>query len=463
MTSTNENKPSGILLKDKWNQISEKSKDDESWLDYTTRNTEQNAARATEFFLGLPGGLKKAITETREMIGSKFLPEISKEISEHEQKNRPEEGGIVNFLMNPPSSQDIREKYTPQVSEKLFGSKTHLEPRGKGEEFMGNLTQDVVGMFMPGSQLRLATRIGAPIISNLAKEGLKYVGVSDENAEKAKLGIQLITSIAGQSNPGQFSSHMIRDAKQMVPENFMFNVGNLANRTTQLFNRLSRGMRVPSKSQVFRGMEDLNQQVQGNQMSLRSLMDARDDINEWIAEAKGFDVPVPVRDRTLHNLNEMKRHVIDEIHDQLQTHFPEVNDMYRNGYEAAAVNHASNAISNFVEENFGRKFASASAKILFPGLAGASYLAPKAVIAGGVLFPLYKTGQVFYRIANSPTLAHYYQDVISQSLRGNVPTMVKSMDKLDKELEKQEKKEQFGKGIKKSSLEEFKSKFKKKG
>ena len=71
-------------------------------------------------------------------------------------------------------------------------------------------------------------------------------------------------------------------------------------------------------------------------------------------------------------------------------------------------------------------------------------------------FPAYKAGQVIYRVSRSPTLAHYYADVIESSIRGNAAEMVHSLSKLDHELEKEEKKRHKTQKI---SLDEFKEAF----
>src|SRR5438046_4647968 len=105
-------------------------------------------------------------------------------------------------------------------------------------------------------------------------------------------------------------------------------------------------------------MQDLAGQVQNNRLSMHSLMDPRDNVNEWISEAGGWDVPANTRDATVRNLNELKRQIISTIDENMQNRFPEAAELYRTGYEAAAVNHQSNAISNFIERNFGKKLTS---------------------------------------------------------------------------------------------------------
>lgn len=454
MTSVlnNESAPS---VKERLQDYGKKQKTQETGKEFLGRNVAQLGARATEAILGLPGNIKKQFQKELHNLHDFF----SLGAPAGEELEPPEEGSIHELIMNPPGSSEIREQVTPKVSEKLFGESDYLEPRSKGEKIAGELTQDVASFFIPGNGLRFVTKLGAPIAGTLVKEGLKYLGVKEENAEKAKLGVMLGMTLAGQANPAQFSSQRIGEAKALIPQYATASTANLGRRLLPLVTRLSRGLHVPSKSRAIQGIQELAGQIRNRRMSLHSLMDVRDNINEWISEAGGWDVPLNTRDATIRNLNDLKRSVIETIDENLQTRFPEAADLYRSGYEAAAVTHRSNAISRFIEKHFGKKTASVGAKLLFPAMAGGAAVLPKTAAVGAGLFPLYKSGQVLYRVANSPTLAAYYRDVISHSLAGNAPAMTKSMEKLDRELAKEEKKKG---NLNPNSLEEFKKKFKKK-
>lgn len=443
-------------IRDRFRNIARKENESETNAQFLGRNVAQLGARATETLVGLPGNLKKQFQKELGQLYNFFS------LGSVVDENNPEaeEGSLQELLFNPPGSSELREHVTPLISKKLFGEEDYLEPQSKGEEFAGELTQDITSFFIPGNGMKLAVRLGAPILGNLVKEGAKYLGLDKDKSEKIKLGVMLATTLAGQSNPSKFASNRISNAKQMIPQNATANVTNLGSKLAPLKARLGRGLQVPSKSRTLDGIKQLENQIQSGRMSLHSLMDARDNINEWISEAGGWDVPANTRDASIINLNELKRSVIDTIDENLNSRFPQAANLYRTGYEAAAVTHRSNAISRFIEKNFGRKTASVGAKLLFPAVAGGAAILPKTAAVGAGLFPLYKGGQVLYRISKSPTLAAYYQDVISHSIAGNAPAMIKSMEKLDHELAKEEKKHGI---LNPDSLESFKMKFKNKG
>lgn len=441
------------------------AKPPETNTEYAKRLAGQYGARAAELFYGYPGNLKKAfqsVLGTFDEVLPEGLPKF-KDIQQLGEKaiGKPEEGSFEHHLYNPPTSGEIQEKITPKVAKKFAGESDYFDPKSEVEKKIGETEQRFLSFFMPGTrQLSMASRIGAPIAGTLAKEGVQYLTGDEKKAEKVSNGVMLMATLAGQSRPGEFASQRIGQAKNMVPENATIDVGNLATRFMPLYNRIQRGLNVPSKSQVRQGMQDLANQVQNGRMSLRSLMDARDNVNEWIAEAGGWDVPGPVRDQTLRNLNEFKTQVIRTIDENLAQRFPEARELYNTGYQASAVVHRSNAISNFIEKYFGKKVASVGAKVLFPSLGVGSAVLPKTAALGAAAMPIYKFGQVLYRVSQSPTLAHYYQQVLAESALGNVPAMVNSMQKLDKHMEIEEKKDRKKKPV---SLEEFRYNIKKKG
>src|SRR6185436_17891946 len=304
----------GSNIRERLKIVAEKNKPEKSQESFF-RKTGQYASRAGEILVGASGNLKKAYQQTKDYLQS-FLPEKLK--THEENLPQPEESSFEHMFMNPLTSSELRETATKDIAETLGGSREYFEPRGKKEEFIGDLTQDITSAFSPGSgPFRFMTKLGAPILGNLVKQGLDYVGADKSTAEKAKLGTMLVTSIAGQSNPGQFASERIAQGKNLVPQNATLDVTRLANRFLPLYDRLRMGLRTPSKSRAMEGMRDLAQQVQNNRMSVHSLMQARDDINEWIAEAGGWDIPVAIRNPTLRNLNEFKTSVIRTIDENL--------------------------------------------------------------------------------------------------------------------------------------------------
>ena len=450
-------------ISQRWDQIaSDKAQvEKESTSEHLGRNVLQNTARAAETVVGMPGNFKKGFRKSFEDANNfvkSFMPSFP--TLEEAEKDYPqaERGGNVEFindlLFNAPTSGELRENVTPKVAEKISGKKDYLEPKTPTEKKFGDFTQDLTSFFLPGTQqLNTAVRIGAPILGNLVKNGMEYFGASEKTAEQAKLGVMMMTTLMGQSNPSEFASQRIGQAKQMVPDTATIHMGDFAQSIQPLITRLNRGLGVPSKSRTRQGLQDLAGQVDGQgRMNLRSAMDARDHINEWISEAGGWDVPAPTRDASIRNLNTLKRNLITTIDENLARRYPQAGELYRTGYEAAAVTHQSNAISNFIERNFGRKASSVGAKLLFPSLAGGAAVLPKTAAVGAMSYPFYKAGQVAYRVANSPTLAQYYTNVINAAALGNTPVMVTNMEKLDKALKKDEEK-QFGKF--KSSKDEF--------
>lgn len=453
--------PEEESIDDRFKKLAEKNKEIESTSEFFGRNTAQIGARVVETVTGYAGNLKKAFMSARDFLeGSK--PEGQK-LSDLEKKafGEPEVNSLEYNIMNPLTSSELRQTVTPSISEKLGKDSQYLEPKGEGEKALGEFSQDLASYFMPGTRnLNMISRIGAPIAGNLAKQGYKYFDKDEKNAEQVKLGVELISTLAGQSNPGRFASQRMADAKNMIPDTATVSMGPFAQRSIPLIQRMLRGFNVPSKARTVQGLRELSQQInQNGRMNMRSLMDARDHVNEWISEAGGFDIPKASKPALIRNLNELKSNIIKTIDENMSSRFPQAGELYRTGYEASAVNHQSNAISNFIDKNFGRKAASIGVKLLFPaaGVVGLGVV-PKTMAVSSMAYAPYKVGQVLYRVTQSPTLARYYSNVIRDSVAGNVPGMIRSLDQLDKAMLEDERKE----GKKKSknkSLEEFKMEF----
>ena len=450
-----------MSISQRWDQVANDKKliEEESGSEWAKRNALQLGARSGETIVGLPGNLKKSFKDSfnqaNEFVKS-FIPSFPTE-SEFETQE-PEKGSTHEFLndlfMSAPTSAELRKNVTPSVAKGLGKDETYLEPKTEGEKIAGEFTQDLVSFFAPGTnQFRMLTRLGAPILGNLSKQGVLYFGGDEETADKVKNGLMLLTTISGQANPERYGVEQISQARQMIPPNTTMFIQPLVARLRPLWDRLQRGLNVPSKSRARQGINDLLDQVDAQgRIDMNSVLDARDHINEWISEMGGWDIPAPTRDRAVRNLNEFKTNLIREIDTNLQARFPEAAEMYRNGYEALATYHRSNVISNFIADNFGRKVASVGAKMLFPSLAGGAKFFPGAAATGAAVLPLYKAGQVMYRVMNSPTLSRYYTNVINNAAIGNIPAMTNNLNKLDKALKKEED-ERFGKFD--SSKDEF--------
>jgi hypothetical protein len=416
----------------------------ESTLESAKRQAAQYTSRGAEGILGLPGAAKSAWQSSLDDFNS-FLG-IDKIVGSMDEMNssvlggKPEKGSVQDIIFNPPNPQDIRQGLTKKVAKSISGDESYLEPKSEFEEKVGEFSQDLATFFLPGNKMSLPMKIITPLLGNLAKEGVKYLGADEGTAQKVKSGLMLMTSMAGASNPREFANNRIQQAKNLVPENATINARPFENQIIQIRNQLRKGLNTPDKSSTFQAIENLGNQIDPitGRMNFRSLMQARDDINRLIDTAGGFDVPTSIKNATVRNLNNLKSRMIDTIDTTLQRFDPQAAELYRSGYEAASVLHQSNAISRFIEKVGGKYAFNPLTKTLFGGGAVASGAAffPKAAIGAATGFPLYQTGKLIYRVANSPTLAHYYGNVIRDATIQNTPSLLKNLKRFDKELEK---------------------------
>ena len=88
-----------------------------------------------------------------------------------------------------PTSQELREQVTKPFSAAMFEDTEALEPKTEAQKFWNEMTEDITGMFTPGTgKMKFWKKISIPVMTDLTKEGLKRTGIVKENtANNAKL------------------------------------------------------------------------------------------------------------------------------------------------------------------------------------------------------------------------------------------------------------------------------------
>lgn len=381
------------------------------------RNQARLLSRGIETVAGLPGDIQSLISS---MTGHEFETQF-------------------------PTSEKLQEK-----SEEY--SQGYTKAKGEHEQRADDLMKSVAAFALPGgSGYSLARNIGIPIAGELVKEGIKKSAPGKEkSAEFAKIGTMLMLDLMGnriaKGGARDLASKLFQESEAMVPEGTMMPAANFEKSLNTLEKTLKKGGSAPSTQAAISKIDELKSLVNNGKIDASDLLQARKRINEVILKEGGFDFTVPkeIKKRITHNLNDVKRSVINGLEEYGATQNPEFLKLNQQANEVYSALENSNKISNFIQSNFGDKFSSVGAKLLFNtagvgGLGTAAYVAPAttAIAAGSV--PLYLTFKVLNRVKNSPTLRKHYFDIVNSSLKGNAGQMTKSMHLLDKELSKDEK------------------------
>src|SRR5690349_13556489 len=100
-------------VRERFRQIAQNNKvvENETFPEKIKRNVAQNAARATETYIGLPGNLKQAFQQSQKHLESLLgLPNLQE--SEEKAFGKREKGSLLDTIYNPPTSNELRETAT---------------------------------------------------------------------------------------------------------------------------------------------------------------------------------------------------------------------------------------------------------------------------------------------------------------------------------------------------------------
>lgn len=339
-----------------------------------------------------------------------------------------------------------------KASEKLTKGFTNSET--EFEKTIDDAAKTFATMALPGSWgYSFARNLGIPLAATLTKEGVKkYAG--DTAGTYAELGTMLgLDLLGGRISSGGakgYASNLFKQRDKTIPEGAALATENLQKSISSLKKELLKGGEATSTDAALQKLDQLAKKIEDNKIPIDELTKFQERINEKILEQGGFKLETPpkVRERSVENLNKVKRLVIESLGEYGEKQNPEFLDLHRKANKAFATFEKSNVITNFIQKKFGNKIKNPLVKTLFglgtAGGAGTAALTSPAfgAIAGGVGAggaALYQGMKIFYRVAKSPELRKYYTDVVKNALAGNAIKTKKSLDELDKRLKDEEK------------------------
>lgn len=378
------------------------------------RNIAQGTSRMLETFIGAPGDI---YSFTKSLFG--LSPET-----------------IL------PTSKSLRE-----FSEK--STLGYTKPKSESEERAGEILQDVASFMIPGSkQYSLMRNIGIPIIANLAKEGIKMAG-AEKSSEAAKIGLMVgLDLMANRSGMGggakKYAGKLFDEAEKSVPKGLSINASNLNHYLTETEKELSKGGSRPSTKQALEKIKEIKGEIKNGKIDLKNLIAYRPAINEVIDDLGGFEyiLKPKIKGKIIKNMQEVKKSIIKSAEEYGEKFNPKFLNLSRSANEAWAAYEKSNKIANFLNKHFGKKALGMGVKSVL-GIGAPVLGAVKAgtALTTGIAIPLtasYQAFKILNRVQNSPTLRKYYGNILSGSIKGNVPQVSRNLSALNKELEEED-------------------------
>jgi len=356
-----------------------------------------------------------------------------------------------------PSQQDLQ-----QVSEDLTGDYT--APQGATEEFLDEATKTFTQLIMPGpkgvrpalSRLNptqravrgAARKFGQSILAEGSKELAKSLDIGEMGQEAVKLGTLFLTGVTlpaltGEANPQSYLRNIYQQRDGLIPRGTM--VTPSASTTRELRNflgELRSGIRTPEKRLVERSVADALRTLEGGQsIEMQQLLDMYRDLNR----VRGDVFAADLSRRGIRNARRLYGRLGEaldgEIAQQLDAINPEALRLHRLANQGWSVLENSQKVRNFIQNNLGKtKIVPSIAKVLGIGAIGKA-LIPKVglgtAVAAGATAGAINMGQIMQRVYQSPALRRYYFQVLENAARENTPAMIKSIQNLNDQYEKE--------------------------
>lgn len=388
------------------------------------RHILRSTARIGETLAGLPGDIKETILDlTGGLIKKLGFPE------ERVEKAKELVKQIDPFKL--PTSKEVREDIVEQVTGE------YLKPRGKGEALSDEIISDTVALLVPVGgvkKIQAGTRIlralGTAAGANLAAEGVGVLGGGEKAQTATKLGTMMILGSIRKGGPKKYVNQLYTEAEEAIKGSPKIKVTELRESLRKLEKGLKKGLEAPSEKAVIGKTRALLNKIQGGRIGVDELWASKRSLNEEMAKTL-FEAPgKAAKSRARKLFVGMNKEINKEL-----AKYGKKNPSFGRAFKSAEEGYAALQQSNKIGEMLSKK-AKYVAKnpltyIFFPSIA------KKAGIAL-VALPAYKTAQIGYRIAKSPTLRKYYTDVLKAATKENAAAINRSLRKFDEQLEKED-------------------------
>lgn len=314
----------------------------------------------------------------------------------------------------------------------------YLKPKNKVEKFIGDIGEDAVSLFIPGSILNrvglrgtsalnaLTTSVGA----NAAGEAVRDLTGDDTKAAYAKMGTMFLLSAVNKPRASEEITNLYRQSDHLLPPNATVNATRLQNEMNQIRNQVLQGRQLadlaPSEQFVVNEADTILRQINNGQANVGTLSAATRSLNENLQRAVYAAPNQATRVRARRLATQINRNVNNTLSDYGRQN-PQWWQTRRSANEAFGTLQQSNFISNFIQNNvIGNPVTHGLLHAFGIGAATATGIVP------------YQAARLIYQISRSPTLARHYARVVSSAASENASLMNKEIKILDDKMKKEE-------------------------
>lgn len=424
--------------------------------DYLAQTGTQAISRILERIGGLPGDiykLGKGLLTGQADITSE-LPFFPEELKKQREKNISESsiipliekalslegGGPSPFSI--PGSQEFKES-----SQDL--SKGFTKPQDRFQEAVSEGAETFADLFLTGKGGKFsgsrptlarstARKVGQSIASQGSKELLKSMGYDEKTQDVGKLGTLFLTSLTfpalfGERSVQNVYKDFYNQRDRLINPNAKTSANTLISDLNRLENQLG-GIQTEATRPIIQQISEVRELVQNGEISPTQLVDTLRRINT--NRAALYNIPHSARNELRRNYNRLYNSVDKAFSEWAELENPQALAAHRSGNEVFGAFSQSRKVSNYIRRIAPKLSTTSPLIYLFKDVlptAGVS-----SAIAGATYGGI-KSFEVMHRINNSPLLQRYYADVISNALKEDSASLIRSVNKFDNEYKKENK------------------------
>lgn len=392
----------------------------ESFLSTIGRGVARTTARVGEQIAGAPGDIFSLIND--------YIARPAVEFATGE-KGVPYEETLLGKVL--PTTEQHRKATTAAIGK-------YIEPQNKIEKFMDEVIQDATALGIPGLKAgklgktafrSLAKSTGANVLGDLAKD----ITADEKKGAYTKLGSLFLFSLFDKPRAAKAISELYKPLEKKVQNLRPVNATGLEAELQNLRSKVTKGTVAPSEKFVVDEVDALLSKIKNGKITPEEAWASKRSLNEKLSKIL-FDIPEKTDQARARKLAGNISGYLDNVLKETAKQDPKFYKDLKATNKAFGTIAESNWVSRSLEKNLKYNPVTAGLIHLFHG--------PIGTAVGVAAFP-YAATKVLYRISKSPELAKYYIKTISAAAREDSIVMNEELKKLDKALQKHEKKDTF--------------------
>ena len=387
------------------------------------RHVARTGARIVETLAGLPGDTIQFAKMVLESLPE--TPKFLKEDPNYLQKKGQE------LLESLPTSEDLK-AFSSEMTQGF------TDPQNAEEEFGDEIfslgTAVLTGMKDPTKFKSLMKALGLSTAAKTTGKGIELYGGGKTTQASGEIGLLMIASLFTRRYADAFVRSKYQRARASIPQGTMLPTAALISDLNILEIDLRKGLPSTSvtKPPVLNSISELKNKISGGAAPAEEIVESYHDINEKLNSKKLFDELNTSERKKLRSRYDLLKGKIDSTLNSYGQQNPAFYKEWKEANEAYSVLAKSKSTKEFILSNM-----KSIPGHVMTGMAIKMFMGLPALTSVGAGFAVYQTGKMLSRIAQSPSLRHYYLEVLNAAQKENAPQMIKNLSKLEKGLEQE--------------------------